>query len=118
MFISSCEISLLVFEIQPFSFSFSDLNMLFRVDWGLKNVLGGFFKCDLYDIGMCLAIPGKVVEIDGDYVIVDYVSEQRRVKSLLDVDVGDYVIVGGKMILERVSEADALCTIKIFGQLK
>lgn len=66
---------------------------------------------------MCLAIPGKVVEIDGDDVLVDYVNEKRVVKTLLDVEVGDYVIVGGKMILEKVSKEDAIHTIKIFEGL-
>jgi len=88
------------------------------VNWGLKNVLGRVFKCYLFGMIMCLAIPGKVVEIDGEDVIVDYITEKREVKTLLDVRLGDYVIVGGKMILEKVPETDALHTIEIFGKLK
>ena len=80
--------------------------------------MGEVFKGDLFGIVMCFAIPGKVVEIEGDNVVVDYVTEKRDVKTLLDVEVGDYVIVGGKMILEKVPEKDALHTIEIFGKLK
>jgi len=58
-------------------------------------------------MGMCLAIPGKVVEIDGDDVIVDYVTEKRKVKTLLDVKEGDYVIVSNGIIAEKVLKEEA-----------
>jgi hydrogenase assembly chaperone HypC/HupF len=66
-----------------------------------------FFKCDLRGVGMCLAIPGKVVEIEVDNVVVDYVTEKRKVKTLLDVRVGDYVIVSNGVIADKVLKEEA-----------
>ncbi|MDO8740782.1 MAG: HypC/HybG/HupF family hydrogenase formation chaperone [Candidatus Woesearchaeota archaeon] len=68
---------------------------------------------------MCLAIPGKIIEIKEDKVIVDYGSEKREAR-LLDKSfkVGDYVIVGGKIVLDRISEQEALEAIKAWESLK
>jgi hydrogenase expression/formation protein HypC len=54
---------------------------------------------------MCLAIPGKIVEIEGDRAIVDYGSEKREARIVDgDYSVGDYVIVSAKIVSDRVSE--------------
>lgn len=68
---------------------------------------------------MCLAIPGRIIEIDGEKVIVDYGSEKREAR-LLDKNfkVGDYVIVGGKIVLDKISEQEALEAIKAWESLK
>ena len=52
---------------------------------------------------MCLAIPGKIVRIEKDVATVDYVSEQRLAKIVVgDFAVGDFVIVQGKIVIEKV----------------
>lgn len=61
---------------------------------------------------MCLAIPGKVVEINGDEVTVDYGSEKRKVMKVFEVNLGDYVIVSNKIIIMKVPEQDAINAIK------
>lgn len=58
---------------------------------------------------MCLAIPGKIVEMseEGDCV-VDYVAEKRDAKNFMDdIEVGDYVIVSNKVVVMKVPEDDA-----------
>ena len=59
---------------------------------------------------MCLAIPGKIIEIQDKTAIVKYPAEKREV--LLDpnipVKVGDYVLVQMKMIIQTISEKQAL----------
>mgnify|MGYP000252812182 CR=1 FL=1 len=48
---------------------------------------------------MCLAIPGKIIEVDEEgNCVVDYVAERRGAKILMDgFGVGDYVIVSNKI---------------------
>ena len=56
---------------------------------------------------MCLAIPGKVIEIDKDNqkCTIDYGSEKRSATILLnDVNVGDYVIVSQKIVIKKLDE--------------
>ena len=71
---------------------------------------------------MCLAIPGKVVEIDkqAGMAVVDYEAEKRDVGTALmpDLKKGDYVLVQAKMIVQVVPEheaQDALAAIKEAG---
>ena len=69
---------------------------------------------------MCLAIPGKVMTIDGDTAIVDYEAEKREAGTALvpDLKVGDYVLVQAKMIVQVIPEKeakDALNVIKEAG---
>ncbi len=54
---------------------------------------------------MCLAIPGKIVSIEKDVATVDYGSENRKAKIIEgDFKKGDFVIVQGKIIIEKVPE--------------
>jgi hydrogenase assembly chaperone HypC/HupF len=56
---------------------------------------------------MCLAIPGKIVSIKKDEATVDYGSQ--KVKATIvegDFKEGDYVIVQGKIIIEKVPESE------------
>lgn len=58
---------------------------------------------------MCLAIPGKIIEIKEDLATVDYGSEKRQAKIIQGsieggVVVGDFVIVQGKIVIEKVPE--------------
>ncbi|MFH1592087.1 MAG: HypC/HybG/HupF family hydrogenase formation chaperone [Candidatus Woesearchaeota archaeon] len=56
---------------------------------------------------MCLAIPGKIVEINGDMAIVDYGSEKREAKIVEEgYGLGDFVIVQGKIVIEKVPEEE------------
>jgi hydrogenase expression/formation protein HypC len=57
---------------------------------------------------MCLAIPGKIVEVGENYFVIDYESEKREVNfSMVEVAVGDYVIVNNKIIIAKVPEERA-----------
>lgn len=61
---------------------------------------------------MCFAIPGKVVEVDGEKIVVDYEVEKRDAGSFFDVKVGDYVIVTNKIVIKIVPEEEAVKTIE------
>jgi hydrogenase expression/formation protein HypC len=67
---------------------------------------------------MCLAIPGKVVSIEGTIAIIDFGGVQRQTNtSLVEVKPGDYVIVHAGFAIQVVDELDALETIKLWEEL-
>ena len=67
---------------------------------------------------MCLAIPGKVVEIKGRKAIVDYGGVIREADiSLVDAKKGDYVIVHAGFAIQVIDEKEAKETIKIFEEI-
>ena len=58
---------------------------------------------------MCLAIPGKVVSIEGTIAVIDFGGVQRETNvSLVEVRPGDYVIVHAGFAIQAVDELDAL----------
>jgi len=57
---------------------------------------------------MCLAVPGKIIEIKNAVAKVDYGTEIREGQIVTgDFKVGDYVIIQGKIVLEKISDAEA-----------
>ena len=67
---------------------------------------------------MCLAIPGKVVSIEGDIAVIDFGGVQRETNiSLVEVKPGDYVIVHAGFAIQAVDELDAMETIKLWEEL-
>jgi hydrogenase expression/formation protein HypC len=67
---------------------------------------------------MCLAIPGKVVSIDGNIAVIDFGGVQRETNiSLVEVKPGDYVIVHAGFAIQTVDELDAMETIKLWEEL-
>ncbi|MFZ2456852.1 MAG: HypC/HybG/HupF family hydrogenase formation chaperone [Candidatus Altiarchaeia archaeon] len=67
---------------------------------------------------MCLAIPGKVLEIKGKEATVDFGGVKRSVKTdLVNVKPGEYVIVHAGYAIEVMSEEDALETLKILEEM-
>ena len=73
---------------------------------------------------MCLAIPGKIIEIASDNprsALVDVVGMRRRVDlGLLDDDravPGDWVLIHVGFAMSKISEADALDQIRTLEML-
>lgn len=72
---------------------------------------------------MCLAIPGKVLEIDrSSQPVMGNVSfggVQKRVcvEWIPDLRVGDYVIVHVGFALSKVDEKEALETLQMFREM-
>ena len=60
---------------------------------------------------MCLAIPGKILKINQKKATADFNGVQKEIDvSLLDADVGDYVIVHAGFAIEKTDEEAALET--------
>ncbi len=68
---------------------------------------------------MCLAIPGKVIEIDGDFAKVDFGEVTRRVgiSLLTAIKEGDYVIVHAGYAIEVLNKTEAEERLKLFQEL-
>ena len=75
---------------------------------------------DIIDF-VCLAIPGKVIEIDkkNDYAIVDYGDGTKRNVnvSLVEVKIGDYILVHAGFAIEVINEAEAEETLNLFREM-
>jgi hydrogenase expression/formation protein HypC len=67
---------------------------------------------------MCLAVPGKIVSVNGELAVVDFGGVQRETNvSLVEAKVGDYVIVHAGFAIQIVDEEDAKETIKLWEEL-
>ena len=68
---------------------------------------------------MCLAVPMKVVEIEGPVARVEEsgVRRQVRVDLVEGVQVGDYVIVHAGIAIERLDAHEAEETLRLFAEL-
>ncbi len=72
---------------------------------------------------MCLAIPGKIIEIKDSpgmkMAIVDFGGVKRDVcvEALPDAKIGDYVIVHAGFALNILSEEEALETLKALDEI-
>jgi hydrogenase expression/formation protein HypC len=68
---------------------------------------------------MCLAIPGKVVEISGNKASVDFGGLKRKVDlSLLQkCTVNDYVLVHVGFAIQKVDEVTAKETYRLLSEV-
>ena len=56
---------------------------------------------------MCVALPGKVIEINGRDAVVDFNGNQVTARAgLVDVKVGDYVLVHAGCVIQKVTQQD------------
>ncbi len=68
---------------------------------------------------MCLAIPGKVLEIDGTLAKVDFGHGTIRETdiSLVDVTVGQYVLVHTGYAIQIMDEEDARASLDLWKDI-
>lgn len=68
---------------------------------------------------MCLAVPGKVISKDGAHAKVDFGGGiVREVNiSLVDVAVGQYVIVHAGFAIQVMNEEEAKETLKLWEEI-
>lgn len=67
---------------------------------------------------MCLAIPSKIVKIDGDWATVQSGDHNHKANLSLvkNVKIGDYVIVHEDMVLNKMLKKDALKILNLVGK--
>lgn len=70
---------------------------------------------------MCLAVPSRVIEIEGDFATVEALGQRRRVSLMLmrePVSLGDYLIVrAGEFAIERLEPDRAEESLRLFADL-
>ena len=68
---------------------------------------------------MCLAIPARVIHVDGGKAQVDFGEGVLRDVNvtLVDAKVGDYVLVHAGYAIQTVDEEDALETLALWKEI-
>lgn len=69
---------------------------------------------------MCLAVPSKIVEIDGYMATVDVMGLRKQVSLMLlpeDPKIGEYVLVHAGFAINKIDQNDAEQALKIFEEI-
>jgi hydrogenase expression/formation protein HypC len=68
---------------------------------------------------MCLAVPMKIITIEGFSAIVevDGVSREINLRLLEEATIGDYVLVHAGFAIEKIDEEEARETLKLMQQI-
>ncbi|GAC1468347.1 MAG: HypC/HybG/HupF family hydrogenase formation chaperone [Desulfuromonadaceae bacterium] len=69
---------------------------------------------------MCLAVPMRVVSIDGDDVVAEIDGVRREASLMLlgeDVQVGDFVIVHAGFAISKLDEEEAQETLRLMREV-
>ena len=69
---------------------------------------------------MCLSVPAKIIEINGEMarVSVGETIVNASLQMLDDVEIGDYVLLHTGFALQKISAADAAETLALFEELE
>ena len=68
---------------------------------------------------MCLSLPARVVSVDGEMaeVSVGGTCFRAGIQMVDDVRVGDYLLLHAGFAIEKLSEEDALETLRILKEM-
>ena len=68
---------------------------------------------------MCIAIPSRVLGVDGYSARIECYGVEREVSLLLcpEVEEGDYVLVQTGLVVERLDEATARESLAMFDEI-
>jgi hydrogenase expression/formation protein HypC len=68
---------------------------------------------------MCLAIPARIVELDGDKAVVDAMGNRYKAKTTLlpEARLGDLVLVHAGFAISLVDEQEAKKTWQLFSEI-
>jgi len=68
---------------------------------------------------MCLAVPGRVVSLEGSFAQVDFNGNLVKVNiGVVEPGVGDYVLVHAGCAIETMKEDKAMEIISLFSELE
>ena len=69
---------------------------------------------------MCLSIPAKVEKIEGDMAVVSVGGTEYNASLQMvdDVNIGDYILLHTGFALQKISEEEALETLKVFEEFE
>jgi hydrogenase assembly chaperone HypC/HupF len=53
---------------------------------------------------MCLTVPGKVLKVEGDWALVDFLGSKKKISlKYVKAKENDFIIVSGPVAAERIS---------------
>lgn len=68
---------------------------------------------------MCVAAPGRVVEIKDNIATVDYSGNLTKANAgVVNAAVGDYVLVHAGLIIQKISQSEAKEMEELFSMLE
>ena len=68
---------------------------------------------------MCLAIPARIIELEGDRAVVDAMGNRWKAKTTLlpEAKLGDLVLVHAGFAISLVDEEEAKKTWQLFAEI-
>ncbi|MBO5547873.1 MAG: HypC/HybG/HupF family hydrogenase formation chaperone [Candidatus Methanomethylophilaceae archaeon] len=67
---------------------------------------------------MCLAIPGKIVKIDGEMADVDFGGVTRKDNvAMVEAEVGMWAVIHAGFAIQIMDEEDAQETIRLWNEV-
>ena len=67
---------------------------------------------------MCLAIPGKIVSMNGDTASVDFGGVVKNANiTMVDAKIGEWVVVHAGFAIEVMDEEEAMKTIELWNEV-
>jgi len=68
---------------------------------------------------MCLAIPARILKIEGNLAQVDMAGVKREadVRMVSNVRVGEYVLIHAGFAIEKIEEKDAEETLRLLREI-
>ncbi|MCD6408434.1 HypC/HybG/HupF family hydrogenase formation chaperone [bacterium] len=69
---------------------------------------------------MCLAIPMRVIEVEGEEALVEIGGVKKKViiNLVKDVKIGDYLIVHAGFAIQKLDEKEAFDTLKLLKKME
>ena len=69
---------------------------------------------------MCLSIPAKVESIDGDMAMVSVggIEYRASLQMIEGVQTGDYILLHTGFAIQKISEEEAMETIRLFEEFE
>ena len=70
-------------------------------------------------MNLCYAIPGRVVEADGEVGVVDFGNGVKRevILAMVNAKPGDYVLVHAGYAIKVLDEEEAEKTLELYSQI-
>jgi len=68
---------------------------------------------------MCLAIPGKIIEINGNSALVDFdgIKQNVIIALIQNPEVGKYLIIHAGYAIEQINEQEAMESIEQWKEI-
>lgn len=68
---------------------------------------------------MCIAAPGRIVEIKDDTAIIEYASNKINANiGIVDAKIGDWVLVHAGLVIQVLPEDEAKAMLELFSELE